>query len=360
MEPIMESMKEKLKNIHGCHDDAQAKLYEHESQVTELRFECDCRSRAEESIRKQAGRAEASLKNEVMALRGEKQRKTEFVEASHARVVTELEDRLRLSEHALVETATKAEVGEKQRLWEASAYERQSAAHASERRNLSGDVEEAQQLRRQVERRADGLQEQVRRLQAEMSAALAEGRERGTKADMELSASESRHQNAERKLYQVSEEEKRCETRVSGVERDFVRVKEELAQERVRATDALESERRQSEGERRNLDRQARAIQARAQQEEQHAVELLRSQEALHQRWKVELSYDRDALETSIERLTRENQTMRQRCHAVLKLLSMRRVAGDDQLVAALAAGFQTTQLGHVPVVEDVGGGGCG
>ncbi|CAK0800796.1 unnamed protein product, partial [Prorocentrum cordatum] len=85
-----------------------------------------------------------------------------------------------------------------------------------------------------------------------------------------------------------------------------------------------------AEDEKRLLERQLHASQARTRKEEQTALELLRAQESLRLRWQAELGLERESLEAQVERLTRENKVIRDKSRGLLKALAARRGSGDE------------------------------
>jgi len=111
---------------------------------------------------------------------------------------------------------------------------------------------------------------------------------------------------------------------------EHARIQSELQDERARASDSLETAQRRGQAERRGLERQLQLLTAKAQQDDNRAVELLRAQEALRLQWQSEMSMEKEALEGQVERLVAENRTMREKSRGVLQALASRRFASDD------------------------------
>mmetsp|Transcript_105376 Transcript_105376/g.339879 ORF Transcript_105376/g.339879 Transcript_105376/m.339879 type:complete len:634 (-) Transcript_105376:62-1963(-) len=342
MLPFMCSMERRLKDISERHDLMQAKLSDQENQVSDLLMEKDFLATSEHACHRQAERLEVRLQAEAEAL---KQRTpTQEVDAlrdKHMRYASEMEEKLRRSELASSELRTQVDLSEKQRAWEASAVERQNSVYAAERDRWQGDLDEAQQVRLRLERNIDSTQHEAKRLKSELEAAALESKELLCKVNAELASTRTRCQGAERQVDRLREEVRTSEASASNVATERTRAQAELKEERSRASEALEGDRRRAAAERRGLERQLQALQARAQQEEHRAVELLRAQESLRLRWQAELGLEKDSLEAQVERLSKENRAIRERSRGVLKALAMRRVAGEDVRVPSLTAPLQ-------------------
>lgn len=98
----------------------------------------------------------------------------------------------------------------------------------------------------------------------------------------------------------------------------------ELSEEELRASDAIEAERRRAASEKRGFERQLQSLRSKAKQDEQRAAELLRAQETLRLRWQSELGLEKETLEAQVERLSKENRAIRERSRSVLKAFAMR------------------------------------
>jgi len=327
---LMESMERRLRDISERHDGAQAKLQEQDGQVAELLMEKDRWSSSEQASKRHADRIEARLQSEFDNLKSQKEQELESLQSAQRKAVSELEERSRRSEQAATEFQNKAELFEKQRAWEAAALERQSSVHRAERDQLRAETEEAQKARIRLERQGDDSQQQLLQLRSELDAVSLKAKEQLTRGTSEQVSLRSRFQSLEQNLVQAQEELKSTLSRASAAEADTLRSQTELQDLKLRANDQIEAERRRGVAEKRGLERQLHSLQARSQQEEKRAMDLLRSQEALRLQWQTELGLERDALASQVDRLAKENRSIKEKSRGVLKALAVRRAGGDE------------------------------
>jgi len=195
---------------------------------------------------------------------------------------------------------------------------------------LQSDLEESHQARLRLERQVGSAQQEASRLRASLEASAAESREQNSRALAELASSRSKMQTHESALARARDDLQATENRVATIGMEHARIQSELQDERARASDSLETAQRRGQAERRGLERQLQLLTAKAQQDENRAVELLRAQEALRLQWQSEMSLEKEALEGQVERLVAENRTMREKSRGVLQALASRRFASDD------------------------------
>lgn len=291
-------------------------------ELSRLRIEFDALSL--KASKRTSERVEARL-GDIESLKQQWEQDVESLKGSHRKTIREMEERLRRSESATSEFQTKAELFEKQRAWEAAALERQLAMHNAERDRIRTDLEEAQQARLRLERQHEDLLQQLTQLRSEFDASSSKAKEQIAQAAAEQVSLRARYQASEQQLAQEKDELKILHSRVSVAEAEKLRLTSELQEERLRASDQLETEKRRCQNEKRALERKLQALKDRAQQEEQAALKLLKSQEALSLQWKAELGLERDALESQVERLARENHAYKEKTRGVLKALAMHR-----------------------------------
>lgn len=318
---LMEFKERRLRDLSERHDGMQVKLQEQDSQVADLMAE------KEYWTKKQLDKAESRLHAEIEALRHKASDEVEALQGASRKAIAELEDQLRRSEQAAAEFLTKAEVAEKQRAWESAAMERQTAQHSAERSRLKSDMEEAQQARLRLERQWDGAQQQLSRLRTDLESNSSEA----AKASADHIGTRSRLEASEQRLAQAREEllQLRSKELVPG-ESERKRLQLELQDERLRCAELLEGERRKAQSDRRVLERQLQSLNARSHQEEHRAVELLRAQETLRMRLQAESGLERETLEAQVERLQKENRSIKEKSRGVLKALAIRQTAGED------------------------------
>lgn len=317
---LIEYKERRLRDLSERHDAMQTKLQEHESQAADLLAE------KEWWTKRQLDKAEGRLQAEAEALRQRSSQEVESMQSASRRLVADLEDQLRRSEQSAAEFIAKAEVAEKQRSWEAASSERQTAQHNAERERFKSDLEEAQQARLRLERQWDAAQQQTSRLRGDLDNSAAEA----AKASAEHASSRVRFEHAEQRLAQAREEAQQQQRTIAVTETSTSRLQQELQEERLRSAELLEAERRKTLSDRRVFERQLQSVQARAHQEEHRAVELLRAQETLRLRWQAETGLERDSLEAQVERLLKENKSIKEKSRGVLKALAVRRAAGED------------------------------
>lgn len=329
MLPLIESMDARLRDLNEKYKRAQGELHEREGQVGELTLARDALSSTEAVLKRQAERQELRLQTEIDTLRSQRDREAEELRERHRRSASELEDRLRRSEQTAAELLAKAELAEKQRAWEAAALQQQHSLHTVERERLNADLEEMQQVRLRVERQADSAQQEARRCKADADAMSSEARQSVTQVSSNLASYRAKLHATEHSLAQEREKMQACEARCAGASSEHSRLRAQLQEEQRKASDLVEQERQRAQAEQRGFERQLRTVQTRARQDEQRAVELLHSQEALRQREQAESGLERESLEAQVERLARENRTLKEKSRTVLKTLAMRRSAGS-------------------------------
>lgn len=328
MLPLMESMDSRLRDVSERYKRVQQELGEKESQLGDLLVAREAWSSAEHALKRQADRQESRLAAELEALRSQRDHEVTSLSASSKRAVADLEERLRKTEQAAAELTAQNELIEKQRVWEAAALERQNTLHAVERDRLQGDLEEMQQVRLRVERQADASKQDVNRLKSELSSMSAEVRESAARASTESATSRMKLQSVERSLGQAQDEVQTCEARLAAAGAEQKRIQTELQEEQRKLVDSVEQERQRALGEQRSFERQLRAVQARSRQDEQRAVELLQAQESLRQRWQAEAGHEKETLEAEVERLARENRTLREKTRGALRTMAQRKGLG--------------------------------
>merc|ERR1719277_44435 len=101
-------------------------------------------------------------------------RQADAAQGAYGQQIAEVEEKLRRSEQEAVDFQTKAELGEKQRIWEASVTSRQSSVHAAEKQRWQDDLHQAQQAQLKSERQVDAFQTECGRLKMELTARAAE------------------------------------------------------------------------------------------------------------------------------------------------------------------------------------------
>merc|ERR1711920_946180 len=71
-------------------------------------------------------------------------------------------------------------------------------------------------------------------------------------------------------------------------------------------------------GDRRGLARRLHNLQSKAQQDDQKAMQLVQAQEALRRKLQAEMSMEKDSLEMQVERLTKENKSIKERSRSLI------------------------------------------
>jgi len=341
MVKLMESMEKRIQYISDRHDHVTAKLTEQENQNNELLTEKDRWSSSEQAAKKQAERMKVRLEDEVERLKLEREKESENYRSSQAKLLADLEERLRRSEQSASEFQSKLELNAKQRDWEKSALERQASVHGAEKSRLQEDLAEAQQTRLTLERQIDQNQQETARVRADLDSAASKAREQVNKATSEFVFAKSKSQDSERQLVQTREEVQSLEARVASAVAEHSRAQSELSEVRSTSAETLDAERRKSQLERQRLQRQLHNVEARAKQDEEKAVALVQAQQELRIKWQNELGSEKDALEAQVERLVEENRKMRENGRRALKSLAAQRIAGardadDSRLVSPL------------------------
>mmetsp|Transcript_86938 Transcript_86938/g.242018 ORF Transcript_86938/g.242018 Transcript_86938/m.242018 type:complete len:680 (+) Transcript_86938:121-2160(+) len=326
---LMESMERRLRDIGEKHESVQRDVAEREAQVDDLLAQKDAWTAAERALKRQVERLESRVQGEMHSLTHHRDHEYDSLQAAHKRAVAEGEEQLRRCEQQVREMQTKAELAERKASWGKAMLERQSSMHKVEIDRLCGDLEEAQQERLRVERQLDGTQQETANLRAELGATAGELRESLASSSSEMAAGRSRIQGLERMLSQVKEEVQTCEARVRSTAGDSSRFKAEVREERTKASEAVEAERERAGAARRGFERQLQASQARAQKDEQRAIELLHTQEALRQRLQAEFNGEKETLEAQIARLSRDNRSLREKSRGVLRALALRQAGGE-------------------------------
>lgn len=320
----IESMQKRLRDISAQHEKVQKEVVDKDSQIGDLLLQKDAWTAAEHGFKRQVDRLESRLQSEMNSLQHHRDHEMEKLKSSHAQVLADTQDRLRASEQSSCDLQAKVELSDRKATWESAALERQTSFHTVERDRLKADLEEAQQERLRIERLSDAARQETVKLRTELDATSAEVRESAAKAGRELTVSRTKMQSLENSLSQAKEEFQACEARAKSRGSDFTRLQAEMREERSKAGDLVEVEKEKAQSERRGFERQLQALQGRVRQDEQRAVELLSAQEALRQRLQAELSYEKEALETQVDRLTRENRSLREKSRNVLKALALK------------------------------------
>lgn len=323
-----ETLQRRLLDIKDMHEDKKAQLAETEAKLAELQIEKDRWMGTEEATKKQAERVEARLREEVNTLKMEKEHEFSSFKSSQERIADDLKKRLRLSEQRASEAEAKVSLYEKQREWEASALERQSTSHREEIERLRSDCEEAQQARLRLDRHNAELQQQNARLQTKLETTSADTKEQNTRSAAEQASLRSQLQAAEQRLTQVQEELKTGLAKNHSCEENLLKAQTDLQEERLKTSSTVETAKRQADAECRKLQRQLKAVTARAQQEEVRTAEMLRAQEAIRVQWQSELGLERDELESKVEKLRKENKAIKEKVRTGLQALA----AGPDIL----------------------------
>mmetsp|Transcript_48290 Transcript_48290/g.138867 ORF Transcript_48290/g.138867 Transcript_48290/m.138867 type:complete len:700 (-) Transcript_48290:26-2125(-) len=329
---LMESMERRLRDVSEKHDRVQRELAEKGSELDDLLLQKDAWLTNERSLRRQVDRLESRMQGEMQDLMQHQDHEFESLQAAHKKSVSEAEEQLRRCEQQVREMQTKADIAERKAQWGAATVERQAALHKVESDRLATDLEEALQERLRAERQLDGAQQETSKLRAELEAVAGELRESAVRASSELAASKQRIQSLERSVSQAREEAQTCEARVRTAALDSSYLQAEVREERAKVSERVEAERERASTEKRGFERQLQALQARAQKDEQRAVELLHAQEALRQRLQAELNDEKDALEAQVARLSRENRSLREKSRSVLRALAVRQVGPGGSL----------------------------
>eukprot|EP00927_Polykrikos_kofoidii_P066386 TRINITY_DN61998_c0_g1_i1.p1 TRINITY_DN61998_c0_g1~~TRINITY_DN61998_c0_g1_i1.p1 ORF type:complete len:730 (+),score=186.16 TRINITY_DN61998_c0_g1_i1:57-2192(+) len=327
---LMDSMEKRVHHFSERYDDVQAKLVDYENQNSELLLGKDRWATTEQAAKKQIERLQSRYDGEVESLKQQRDHDVEAAQSAHARFAAEAEERLRRCEQSATEFQTKAELLAKQRTWEAAEVERRALAHSSERSRLQGDLEELQQARLRLERQADEAHREATRVRSDLDACAAQAREHANKASAEVSSHKSKFQGVEQRLAQSRDEIHSLEGRVTVGLTEHAKFQAELHEVRTSGQESVEAERRKAQVEKQRLERQLRGVTTKAQQDEQKAVELLRAQEALRQRWQAELGTEKENLESQIERLAAENKAVREKSRTMLRALAARRITGGS------------------------------
>merc|ERR1712113_1355988 len=79
-----------------------------------------------------------------------------------------------------------------------------------------------------------------------------------------------------------------------------------------------DAERRRSQKDRRGLERRLQNLQAKAQQDDQRAMQLVQAQEALRRKLQAETGLEKESLEMQVERLTKENRNIKERSRSLI------------------------------------------
>ncbi|CAK9009938.1 unnamed protein product [Durusdinium trenchii] len=321
-----ETLQRRLLDVKDLYEDKKAQLASTEAKLAELQIEKDRWTGTEEATKKQAERVEARLKEEMATMKMEREQEFSSFKSSQQRLTDDLKKRLRCSEQRASEAESKVGLYEKQREWEASALERQSASHREEIEHLRADCEEAQQARLRLDRQVTELQQQAARLQGKLDTSCADAKEQSSRAAAEQASLRSQLQAAEQNLNQVQDDLRAAKEKARTCEETCSKAQADLQEERLRATSNVETAKRHADSECRRLQRQLKAMTSRAQQEEVRAAEMLRAQEALRLQWQAELGHERDELESKVERLRRENKAIKEKVRTGLQALA----AGPD------------------------------
>lgn len=342
---LLESMERQLRDHRVKHERVQQELVDREgacrvleTQLGELLLARDAWTAADHTSRRQADRLERRLQGEIDALRHQRDQEVDTLIRSEKNACADLEERLRRSEHAASEFRQHSELAEQKRSWAAAELERRSDLHAVEKERLQGDLEEVQQARLLIDRQVDVTRKEASRFKSELDAAIAEAREGSMRANSELTSHRVRLQAAERALGQAKEEVQSCGARLAAATAEHARLHSEVQEERGKANNFVELERQRVQSERRALERQLQALESRARQEAQRATGLMREQEALQQRTQVELGLEREALEAQVERLSRENQSLKEKTRNMLKAMALRRGSAGTSSIEPLLA----------------------
>ncbi|CAJ1403880.1 unnamed protein product [Effrenium voratum] len=254
-----ETLQRRLLDIKDMYEDKKATLADTEARLAELQIERDRWTSTEEASKRQAERTEARLREEIHALKLEKEQEVASCKGSQQRLMEELKKRLRTSEQKASEAEAKAGLYEKQREWEATALERQSASHREECERLRADCDEAQQARLRLDRQVTELQQQIARVQSKLEASAGEAKEQLSRAAAEQASLRSQLQACEQRWHQAQEELRVTSIRAQGAEETLTKTQAELQEERLRASSSLESTKRHADAECRKLQRQLKA-----------------------------------------------------------------------------------------------------
>ncbi|CAE7202570.1 Lama1 [Symbiodinium sp. CCMP2592] len=308
-----DTMDRQLVDIRQAHEDKVAQLKDREARLMELQIEKDRLKSTEEASRKQAERLEARLREEISAIKREKEQELQTLKSSQQKMLEDLRKKLRNSEQTSSEATAKAEKLEKQQEWQASALERQSAAYKDEHERLQSDYQNSQEGRRKLEQQLAEVTQQLAKLRSSHDASAKDAKESLARAAADQASLQSQLQAVEQRLSQVQSELQLTSSRALAAEEGLSKAQLELQEARLKANNEVEQAKRQAEADFRRLTRQMKALQSRAQDEEQRASQLLRAQEALRLQWQSELGMEREELESQVERLRRENAAIRGR-----------------------------------------------
>jgi len=331
---LMESIEARLKDISARHEKAQRELNDKDRMLGDLQMQRDGWGTSEQTLKRQIERLEGRLSTELDAAKRQREVECANLQDSHRRILSEMDEKLRKSDKFTTQLESKVELLERQKNWEAAAYERQNASLATDKERWQHDMESLQQDRLRLDKQAESSRKEMARVRDELEAAVAASRESAARNSTELLAAQAKAQSEERALQWVRDELRTSEQRASAFTSERERLKSEVLEERARVSEVVERERQQLVQERRNFERQMQHLQARARQGEQRAIELLRAQEALRQRLQDELTLEKEALQSQIERFRRENRSLKEKGRGALKALAQLRAAerGGDAL----------------------------
>ena len=124
---------------------------------------------------------------------------------------------------------------------------------------------------------------------------------------------QSRLQAAERRVCEAMQELHATRVRAKAAEESHAKVQSELLEIRLVASNQLEAVRRQAEAECRRLTRQMQTWKARAQQEQDRADQVLRTEESFKWQQQAAFALERSELGSQVQRLRREVSLIRSR-----------------------------------------------
>ena len=350
---------EQAKQMAQVHEESLANLRQCEGKLADLQIQNACLKTAEAAARREAESLEAGLRKEINAIK----------EAGDFQQRVSKDLRKQLDER---EGACKRLMHDREQQTQKLAdlmLQKANVEHQNDQ--LQRDCKEAQQARRLLEQHVSELQQQLATLRASCPANAADG---GDKSDR-LAQAVAEHaekfgraaaeqtekygraaaeqaeklgraaaEQAEKlgraaaeqseKLAAAAEEKARLQSQLQATEKRLSdchqelnsasfkakyaeeclsKVHAELQDTRLRACSQLEEAKRQAEADSRRLQRKMQAWQARVEEEEEHALQLLRTEESLRRQREAAFDLERTQLESQVQRLRQEVASIRLR-----------------------------------------------
>eukprot|EP00427_Karlodinium_veneficum_P011909 CAMPEP_0169096936 /NCGR_PEP_ID=MMETSP1015-20121227/19258_1 /TAXON_ID=342587 /ORGANISM="Karlodinium micrum, Strain CCMP2283" /LENGTH=665 /DNA_ID=CAMNT_0009157721 /DNA_START=38 /DNA_END=2035 /DNA_ORIENTATION=- len=339
----MDSMLGKLADVTQQYEDVRRKLGEQEAKASQLVLDRDRCAHSEVAAQRTLEKVQSRLQSEIDAMRAQRDLDVANLSSALSRDKEAREEKLRKSQEDVLQLQMKVELAEKQRAWDKASSESESSVYSAEKSRLHSELEEMHQARVRAERQAGAARSETGKTRSECEALVAESCEQREWTNSEIASCQKKVQLAERSTSNLRDELHQFELRNGMLVADQARLQAELQEERMHANDEATRERRKSLSERRALERQVQSLTIKSHQDEQRALDLVRSQENLEQQWRAELAVERNALEEEKDRLAADNRALREKSRNLLKTIASRRLglcgeaeAEDDRILSAL------------------------